>query len=181
MAYSKIHSGHQVEVTIDPDIEAGPSLDRGGADLSGNIGAKPSQGKKNPPAVLIPGTPSGEGDGSHPAGASDSIRAVFDSSAHPIALFSLLFFKALPVLAFILGGWFISSGVLNLVLIILFSSAEFWVVKNISGRLLVGLRWWNEVREDGTSVWLFESRDVSQIQCDQSAADSIANTPGQSH
>lgn len=24
-------------------------------------------------------------------------------------------------------------------------------------RLLVGLRWWNEVKEDGTEVWIFES------------------------
>ncbi|PIK46975.1 putative Golgi apparatus membrane protein TVP23-like B [Apostichopus japonicus] len=35
---------------------------------------------------------------------------------------------------------------------------DFWVVKNISGRLLVGLRWWNHVDEDGQSHWVFESR-----------------------
>jgi hypothetical protein len=23
---------------------------------------------------------------------------------------------------------------------------DFWTVKNVTGRLLVGLRWWNEVR-----------------------------------
>jgi hypothetical protein len=31
-------------------------------------------------------------------------------------------------------------------------------VKNVTGRLLVGLRWWNEVREDGSNVWIFESK-----------------------
>ena len=30
-------------------------------------------------------------------------------------------------------------------------------MKNVSGRILVGLRWWNEVRDDGTEVWIFES------------------------
>lgn len=30
-------------------------------------------------------------------------------------------------------------------------------VKNVSGRLLVGLRWWNEVSETGGSDWKFES------------------------
>lgn len=33
-------------------------------------------------------------------------------------------------------------------------------VKNVSGRLLVGLRWWNEVTEEGESLWKFESLDV---------------------
>ena len=32
-------------------------------------------------------------------------------------------------------------------------------VKNVSGRLLVGLRWWNNVKEDGTNEWIFESLD----------------------
>jgi hypothetical protein len=43
----------------------------------------------------------------------------------------------------------------------------FWCrvqVKNVSGRLLVGLRWWNNVKEDGTNEWIFESlEDMSQI------------------
>ena len=32
-------------------------------------------------------------------------------------------------------------------------------VKNVSGRFLVGLRWWHEVNEDGSSQWKFESLD----------------------
>ncbi|CAG8485484.1 2010_t:CDS:2, partial [Paraglomus brasilianum] len=28
--------------------------------------------------------------------------------------------------------------------------------------LLVGLRWWNDIQEDGTNVWMFESRDPSR-------------------
>jgi len=35
---------------------------------------------------------------------------------------------------------------------------DFWTVKNVTGRLLVGLRWWNEIKEDGTSTWIFESK-----------------------
>lgn len=33
--------------------------------------------------------------------------------------------------------------------------------QNVSGRLLVGLRWWNQVDEDGKSQWVFESRKVN--------------------
>lgn len=39
-------------------------------------------------------------------------------------------------------------------------SIDFWVVKNVTGRLLVGLRWWNFVDPDGNSTWKFESREV---------------------
>lgn len=41
---------------------------------------------------------------------------------------------------------------------------DFWTVKNISGRLLVGLRWWSYVREDGSNEWIFESlEDMAEI------------------
>ena len=46
---------------------------------------------------------------------------------------------------------------LSFILIVIFSSFDFWFVKNISGRIIVGLRWWNEVNEDGTEEWIFES------------------------
>lgn len=39
-------------------------------------------------------------------------------------------------------------------------AADFWTVKNVSGRLMVGLRWWNKVNEDGSTEWVFESRKV---------------------
>ena len=35
---------------------------------------------------------------------------------------------------------------------VLLSALDFWVVKNISGRILVGLRWWNEINDLGESV-----------------------------
>ncbi|RZC42518.1 putative Golgi apparatus membrane protein-like protein [Asbolus verrucosus] len=35
---------------------------------------------------------------------------------------------------------------------------DFWTVKNITGRLMVGLRWWNYVDDEGKSHWVFESR-----------------------
>ncbi|XP_040430612.1 Golgi apparatus membrane protein TVP23 homolog A isoform X1 [Cygnus olor] len=33
--------------------------------------------------------------------------------------------------------------------------------RNVTGRLLVGLRWWNQIDEDGKSHWVFEARRVS--------------------
>ncbi|OWK11064.1 hypothetical protein Celaphus_00006910 [Cervus elaphus hippelaphus] len=31
---------------------------------------------------------------------------------------------------------------------------------NVTGRLMVGLRWWNQIDEDGKSHWIFEARKV---------------------
>lgn len=34
--------------------------------------------------------------------------------------------------------------------------------QNVTGRLLVGLRWWNNMKPDGSSEWVFESHQVHQ-------------------
>lgn len=47
------------------------------------------------------------------------------------------------------------------ILVVLLLAADFWNVKNVSGRLLVGLRWWNESSSEGSSIWVFETADVS--------------------
>jgi hypothetical protein len=40
---------------------------------------------------------------------------------------------------------------------------DFWFTKNVSGRLLAGLRWWSFVKEDGSSEWIFESLPDDQL------------------
>lgn len=36
-------------------------------------------------------------------------------------------------------------------------------MKNISGRLLVGLRWWNETDDNGESIWVFETANPDRV------------------
>jgi hypothetical protein len=43
------------------------------------------------------------------------------------------------------------------IFVLILAAVDFWVVKNISGRLLVGLRWRSEIDEKGKEVWKFES------------------------
>lgn len=46
------------------------------------------------------------------------------------------------------------------IITILLLAADFYYTKNIAGRRLVGLRWWNEVSpESGESKWVFESSE----------------------
>lgn len=59
-----------------------------------------------------------------------------------------------------LFGWiFTTDFIFTFVVIVLLLSFDFWTVKNITGRLLVGLRWWNEIKEDGSEEWIFESKE----------------------
>lgn len=91
----------------------------------------------------------------------DSQQNVFQTSSHPVALLCLALLKALPLALYLVGNFFTGNFILLFVFCVLTLAVDFWTTKNISGRLLVGLRWWNEVREDGTNEWIFESRDQS--------------------
>ena len=66
-------------------------------------------------------------------------------------------------MVYLFCGYVSSSFIASFVFIVLLLSADFWTVKNISGRLLVGLRWWNYIDEDGKSQWVYESRKVRTI------------------
>ena len=76
---------------------------------------------------------------------------------NPGIVFFTLFFKALAMVSFLFLGIFGISEALIFIFVVILNSLDFWFVKNISGRILVGLRWWNEVKEDGSEEWKFES------------------------
>jgi hypothetical protein len=55
---------------------------------------------------------------------------------------------------------FTKSLVMIFIITILLLAADFYYLKNIAGRRLVGLRWWNEVDlQTGDSQWVFESSE----------------------
>ncbi|KAM7371924.1 hypothetical protein PAMP_009124 [Pampus punctatissimus] len=83
--------------------------------------------------------------------------------SHPLASFFHLFFRASAIVVYLLCDMFSSRFVVCMVTIILLLSCDFWTVKNVSGRLLVGLRWWNQVDENGNSHWVFESRKTHSL------------------
>lgn len=88
-----------------------------------------------------------------------SMRKTVTNAKHPIAAFFHVFFKALALFMYLFGAVFVDSYVFIFVVCILLLAFDFWTVKNVSGRLLVGLRWWNKINEDGTSEWVFESHE----------------------
>jgi hypothetical protein len=92
-------------------------------------------------------------------------------SSHPTACIFHCIFKAAALALYIFGGWVVGSGTSSeqgahfitlTVSCILLLAADFWVVKNVTGRLLVGLRWWNQVHDDDTK-WIFECADDDRV------------------
>ena len=76
-------------------------------------------------------------------------------------LFHLLF-RVSALVLYLVAHYVTHMGEMGVMItIILLLAVDFWTVKNITGRILAGLRWWNKVEEDGTSTWVFEWRKVS--------------------
>lgn len=112
-------------------------------------------------------------------------------SSHPITLLTFLFFRictsqpgtpnvqhnrklillAASLVVYLLGLQLLSSNfVLIFIVTILLLAIDFYYLKNIAGRRLVGLRWWNEVDSTtGDGRWVFESADPESR--DQNATD----------
>ncbi|ENN81317.1 hypothetical protein YQE_02284, partial [Dendroctonus ponderosae] len=79
---------------------------------------------------------------------------------HPYVTLFHVGFRTAAIVAYMLCGWFSDSFITSFVTIVLLLSMDFWTVKNITGRLMVGLRWWNYVDDDGKSHWVYESRKL---------------------
>jgi hypothetical protein len=79
--------------------------------------------------------------------------------SHPTALLFHLFFRTGAIAFYaIVSAIFSVDYILTFVVTVLLLAFDFWTVKNVTGRLLVGLRWWNNIKEDGSNDWVFESK-----------------------
>ena len=90
---------------------------------------------------------------------SNSIKNFIKNAAHPIICLVIIIIKLFAFLCFIMLGIVLNSDTVVYLIVILLGACDFWIMKNIAGRQLVGLRWWNEVKENGEEVWIFESKN----------------------
>merc|ERR1712025_937111 len=94
------------------------------------------------------------------------------SLKRPWVAFFHFFFRISALIVYLFGNAFSGSFIGIFVTVILLLSLDFWTVKNVSGRIMVGLRWWNYINDQGESQWVFESRDGT------STLDSLATNFG---
>ncbi len=101
-----------------------------------------------------------------PAGggsAPNYISAALAESSHPTVLAVHFAARAAGVVVYVLFPWLVTSSFVVLATLVMVAVAvDFWLVKNVSGRFLVGLRWWSGLGADGAStVWTFEARGAA--------------------
>lgn len=94
--------------------------------------------------------------------AESGIGGMFKQSAHPVVLLFLYLFRVGAILVYIFSGFITDNYVLSTVLVVVLLAMDFWNCRNVAGRTLVGLRYWNQIDDDGDSYWVFESRDPSR-------------------
>ncbi|NWY04121.1 TV23A protein, partial [Nothoprocta ornata] len=80
---------------------------------------------------------------------------------HPLTTFFHLFFQVSAVVTYLFCEWFSNSFVACFATILLLLSLDFQ--SNVTGRLLVGLRWWNLNDEVGKSHRVFEAKKLKII------------------
>ena len=80
-------------------------------------------------------------------------------SSNPSVALATVGLKILALFFFLFLG-IIASDAFVMIVVVLLVAADFWYTKNISGRTLVGLRWWNRFNPDTQQdIWSFESRN----------------------
>lgn len=91
-------------------------------------------------------------------GSSNILSSILAESSHPTALLLHYLFRTAALLIYLLAGLVSSSFVVIFVATVVVLASDFWVVKNVTGRMLVGRRWWSRTAADGSTVWSFEAR-----------------------
>lgn len=110
--------------------------------------------------------PAGSGAGNLENSRNSIMPGFLANSAHPITCVFHLAFKIVGLTCYCLFGLFSSEKILCYIIVITMSACDFWTVKNVSGRILVGLRWWSVIKENGKEEWYYESladRNVNSI------------------
>lgn len=88
----------------------------------------------------------------------------YQKSSHPKISIALVCLKLGTFLTFLLLSIFVSNEAIVMLVNILLGASDFWFTKNIAGRKLVGLRWWNQIKpETNEEVWVYESKNESKF------------------
>ena len=66
------------------------------------------------------------------------------------------------MLIYIFFGLFSNDKMICYIFVLTLCAFDFWTVKNVTGRILVGLRWWSIIKEDGKEEWHFEALENSK-------------------
>jgi hypothetical protein len=88
----------------------------------------------------------------------------FATAQNPVTCLFHVLFKACSLVSFIFLNSICGDEIITFVCVVMFAAFDFWTVKNITGRLLVQLRWWSEIDEMGIERWIYESDEKQRAE-----------------
>ena len=91
------------------------------------------------------------------------MEGLFNTAANPVACMFHIGFKGASIFSFMFLNAFLGNDILTFIVVVMFASFDFWTVKNVTGRLLVNLRWWSEIDEYGNEQWIYESEESRKV------------------
>ena len=87
-------------------------------------------------------------------------------AAHPVICLLHIGIKGAAIVFYLFMKLATKSTIHTFIVVIIIASIDFWFTKNISGRYLVGLRWWNGDDDDGENGWQWEHDDLKIARSD---------------
>ncbi|CAJ0919767.1 unnamed protein product, partial [Mesorhabditis belari] len=83
---------------------------------------------------------------------------------YPTVAIAHVAFRSAALFFYVFCTQLTSSFIVQFLILLTLLSMDFWTVKNVTGRLMVGLRWWNFVDSEGKNHWKYESsKDPSKF------------------
>ena len=89
-----------------------------------------------------------------------TVTNFYKKSSYPMISLLTVLTKLAAIISFFLFSIFLSNEAIIMFIVVLFGACDFWITKNISGRFLAGLRWYNLLKlETNTEIWVFEGKN----------------------
>lgn len=85
------------------------------------------------------------------------MEGLFATARNPVACMFHVGFKAVGITSFLFLNAFLGEEIITFIVVVLFAAFDFWTVKNVTGRLLVNLRWHSEIDDFGNERYIYES------------------------
>jgi hypothetical protein len=88
-----------------------------------------------------------------------TITNFYKKATYPMISLLTVLIKLASIISFFLFSIFLSNEAIIMFIVVLIGLCDFWMTKNISGRFLAGLRWYNLLKsETNTEIWVFEGK-----------------------
>lgn len=85
------------------------------------------------------------------------VDTLFSTAINPVACLFHLAFKGVAIFCFLFLNAMINEEILTFIIVVTLAAMDFWTVKNVTGRLLVNLRWDSHIDQFGNEIMVYES------------------------